>query len=92
MGKSVKSVNNRHLKDYSIRKSSPLACVTWCITATPTSTRNRRIIALRKLPTKSYGTSRKVAYVALYARFKGKRKKIWKKGVPLRDFLDVIKE
>ena len=53
------------LKDYSIRKSLPLACATWCITATPISTQNRRIIALRKPPTKSYATSRKADFVAL---------------------------
>ena len=63
------NVGNRHLKGYSIRKSLLSACATLCITATPTSTRNRRIIALRKPPTKSYATSRKVAYVALYATF-----------------------
>ena len=71
-------VGNRPLNGYSIRKSLPLACATWCITATPTSTPNRRIIVLRKPPIKSYATSRKVACVALYEQFKGKRKRFGK--------------
>ena len=54
------------LKDaYFKRKSFPLACATWCIMATPTSTRNRRFIVLQTPPTGYYATSRKVAYVVL---------------------------
>ena len=63
-------VGNPPLNGYSARKSLLLACATWCIMATPTSTQNRRIIALRNPPTKSYATSRKVDFVALYERFK----------------------
>ena len=58
----MKTTNIYYIVDCSVKSRGE--------TAIPIDTQNRHIIALRKPPTKSYATSRKVVYVVLSAPFK----------------------